>query len=234
MERLVLDKLEPCPYLPERMARMPLRWQTRRLTGEEADLSFARGERRVGPMLYRTACPECSACTPIRIPTARLEHSRSLRKVWKRNQDLQIQCGPAAFSGERLELFNRHRLERSLSTEPLDPQSYRAWFLTTCLETTEIRYLDGGRLVGLSILDIGATAASSVYHCFDPTQSERSLGTFSVLAEAAWCQERGLDWYYLGLYVAECRHLVYKARFKPHERLIGGTWLPDASETPSP
>ena len=88
----------------------------------------------------------------------------------------------------------------------------------------EIRYLDAGRLVGLSILDLGRRAASSVYHCFDPAVARRSLGTYSVLAETQWCMERGLDWYYLGLYVAECRHLVYKARFGPHERLEDGVW----------
>ena len=136
-----------------------------------------------------------------------------------------MRFGPASFSQERLELFNRHRLGRKLAEEGLDAQSYRAWFLTSCLETIEIRYLEAGKLIGLSIMDLGSAAASSVYHCFDPEQAHRSLGTFSVMAEINWCLERGIDWYYLGLYVADCRHLVYKAKFGPHERLEQGSWI---------
>jgi arginine-tRNA-protein transferase len=33
-----------------------------------------------------------------------------------------------------------------------------------------------------------------------------------------------LRYLYLGLYVADCRHLAYKARFLPHERLVNGEW----------
>ena len=38
------------------------------------------------------------------------------------------------------------------------------------------------------------------------------------------CRAWGLRYLYLGLYVADCRHLAYKARFLPHERLIQGEW----------
>jgi arginine-tRNA-protein transferase len=71
-----------------------------------------------------------------------------------------------------------------------------------------------------------------VYFYFDPDEGKRSLGTFSVLAELAWWRRQKGRYHYLGLYVEDCRHLVYKARFFPHERRVGGVWtrFPSASQ----
>jgi arginyl-tRNA--protein-N-Asp/Glu arginylyltransferase len=47
----------------------------------------------------------------------------------------------------------------------------------------------------------------------------------------------GLEWYYLGFYVRDCSHLAYKAGYLPHERRIGGVWVPsdtDGSAPPGP
>ena len=65
-EQLVHDSEENCPYLTEEVARMPLRWQMRSLSGEELDACLSEGDRRVGRMLYRTQCPTCTACEPLR------------------------------------------------------------------------------------------------------------------------------------------------------------------------
>lgn len=51
-----------------------------------------------------------------------------------------------------------------------------------------------------------------------------------MLREIALCRERGLDWYYLGYWVRDCRHLRYKSQYLPHERLIGGAWVRVAAE----
>jgi arginine-tRNA-protein transferase len=47
---------------------------------------------------------------------------------------------------------------------------------------------------------------------------------YSVLAEIELCRRTARDWLYLGLYVEDCRHLSYKARYRPHERLVDGEW----------
>jgi arginine-tRNA-protein transferase len=225
-EELVYDEEQPCPYRDGMVSRLPHRWQRRMLSPVEFDQSLAEGDRRVGRMLYRTACPACVACEPLRIPVAEWQPSRSQRRVWRRNEDLQVEVGPASFSEEKLALYNRHKSERGLarSEEPMSRSSYERWFVLSCTRTVEMRYTLAGRLVGLGIVDVGQLDASSVYFFFDPDESRRSLGVMSVMAEIAWLKAQGGRFHYLGLYVEDCRHLVYKATYLPHERRIGGAW----------
>ena len=92
------------------------------------------------------------------------------------------------------------------------------------MDTVEVRYELDGLLIAVSILDLGRRSASSVYHYFDPDHGRRSLGVFSVLAELELCAGLGIEWYYLGLWVEDCKALCYKAAYRPHQRLSGGVW----------
>ena len=178
-------------------------------------------------MLYRTQCPFCNACEAIRVPVRDFRPSKSLRKVWNRNSDLDVDHGSAVFSQERLMLYNRHKLERGLSKtqRKMSQYSYQQWFLQSCADTREFRYYLDGKLIGVSILDFGREDISSVYFYFDPDHSDRSLGTFSILYEIDWMRRYQRRNYYLGLYVEDCSHLSYKGRFFPHERRVAGRWL---------
>ena len=238
-EQIVHDEVEPCPYLPDRMARMPLRWQFRSMDPAEFDRSLASGDRRVGRMLYKTQCPRCSACQPIRIPVDSYAPSKSQKRVWKRNRDIRVETGAATFTPEKLALYNRHKLQRGLSRneQPMTRRGYEGWFVQSCTRTLEMRYLVEDRLIGVGILDVGARDTSSVYFYFDPDEHKRSLGTFSVMMEVAWLRSQAGRFHYLGLYVEDCRHLVYKAQYYPHERRVGDSWEPArrttaAKETP--
>ena len=225
-EQVVHDEVEPCPYIDGQEARMPLRWQLRSLSPEEVDDSLEHGDRRVGRMLYRTRCPRCTACEPIRIPVNDFERSRSQRRVWRKNQDVTVEFGRARFSQERLDLYNRHKMERGLSRNErvMTQKGYEGWFLQSCCQTIEMRYRLDGRLIGVGIVDLGKQDSSSVYFYFDPDEKRRSLGVFSVLVETTWLRRRGGRYHYLGLYVGECRHLAYKADYHPHQRRIDEVW----------
>ena len=48
-------------------------------------------------------------------------------------------------------------------------------------------------------------------------------------AQRVEIRRTGRRWLYLGLYVEDCRHLSYKARYRPHERLVDGDWRRFAS-----
>jgi arginyl-tRNA--protein-N-Asp/Glu arginylyltransferase len=227
MFRVVWDQLEPCPYRDGQTARLPLRLPARVLTGVELDNALESGDRRSGRMLYRTRCPSCAACEPLRVPVARFRPSPSQRRAVRKNPDITVEVGAPDASAAHVALFNRHKLERGLARteEPLSSANYSAWLVDTCVDTREFRYYAGGRLVAVSILDIGRTSASSVYHYFDPDEARRSLGVYSVLREIEWCAANGIDWYYLGFYVSDCTHLAYKATYYPHQRRVDGVWV---------
>lgn len=235
--RLVWDQLEECPYLPDRTARLPLRLPMGVFTPEGFDRVLAGGERRSGRMVYRTECPGCTACQSLRVPVDRFVPTDSQRRVWRRNEGvLKVEVGPPRLTREHLDLYNRHKLERGLARrdEPLTADGYRSWLVHTCVETLEVRYRLEDRLVGVSILDFGRRAASSVYHYFDPDESRRSIGVYSVLREIELCRRAGQSWYYLGYYVGDCRHLAYKASYWPHQRRVDGRWLEFAAPGAEP
>lgn len=232
-EELVWDGLQRCPYLPGRVARLPLMRQARRLDPDETDERLARAERRVGRNLYATRCPTCSACKGLRILVDAFEPSRSQRRVarrWDRLGDrLRIEVDRASWTDEKLDLFNRHKRERGLAEEgeePMDAYGYVGWLLDSCMETVEMRYLIDDTLVAVGILDLGRTASSSVYFYFDPRPEVARLspGVYSTLREVAYARQTGRIHHYLGLWVERAPKLSYKADFAPHERLIDGAW----------
>lgn len=214
-----------CPYLPDRTAVLPLRWYQRAVDPEDFDGLLALADRRVGRTLYRPTCPSCSECKGIRVPVAEFTPSKSQRKVRSRNADLTVLAGPPTLDDAHVALFNRHKMERGLGDRPISMTHYRNWLVVSCARTVETRYMLGDRLVAVGILDLGRKDASSVYFYFDPDESWRSLGVFSVLTEVAWLRQQGFRHYYLGLYVEGCDQLNYKARYFPHERREAGRWV---------
>lgn len=234
---VVADEPEPCPYLPDRRMRLPLRMPTARLRPEDFDLLLAEGDRRSGPLLYRPACEGCSACEALRVPVSRFRPTRSQRRVWKRNEgEVRVERHRPAATPENVRLYNRHARERGLSLKP-EPSSetdYRFFLVDSCVDTWELRYFVGDALVAVSVLDFGRDSVSSVYHYFDPDHAWRSLGVYSVMKEIELCAAEGIAWYYLGLYVAACDHLNYKADYHPHQRRIGGRWYEFADERAAP
>jgi arginine-tRNA-protein transferase len=224
-EIVVYDEPHDCPYVTGRVAVLPLRVPSRKLSGDELDERLAAGDRRQGMFLYRTACPTCRACEPIRLDANRFRPSRSQRRVLARGDAvLTVETGPPLLDDERVALYNRHKQLRSLGEGEIDSAGYRQFLVMTCCDSFEMRYRKGGRLVGVALVDRGKAALSAVYCFYDPELERSSLGTYSVLKQIELCRAWGLSHLYLGLFIDDCDRMRYKARFLPHERLVGGRW----------
>jgi arginyl-tRNA--protein-N-Asp/Glu arginylyltransferase len=225
-EIVVYDEPHDCPYVPGRVAVLPLRVPSRRLTGGELDIRLAAGDRRQGMFLYRTACPECRACEPIRLDAETYRPNRSQRRALARGDAvLRCEVGPPLLDEARVELYNRHKQLRGLGDGEIDLAGYRQFLVMTCCESFEIRYTLDGRLVGVALADRSTNALSAVYCFYDPSCEDLSIGTYSILKQIELCKTWGLRHLYLGLYIEDCDRMRYKARFLPHERLLGREWV---------
>jgi arginyl-tRNA--protein-N-Asp/Glu arginylyltransferase len=227
-ELVVYDRQQTCPYLKDQVARLPLRLPSRPLSAEELGARLQGGDRRQGFVLYRPHCPTCTACEPIRLTADTYNATRSQKRILKRgNENLTMSIAPPTVDGRRVAIYNAHKAARDLrdGQPPIDEDGYRDFLVASCCDTFEISYHHEGQLVGVAICDRAHDAVSAVYCCYDPEFSHLGIGTYSILKQLELCVEWRLPYLYLGLYIQRCDSMEYKARFRPHERLIEGEWI---------
>lgn len=227
-EIVIFDAPHECSYLPGRIARLPYRHPVELLTPEQFDQRLAEGDRRSGVFLYRTQCPACRACQPIRLDVAEFRPNATQRRMKRKGDELlAVRVAPPIVDRQRVRLFNLHRDGRDLAggDAPLDEEAYAEFLTHTCCHTLELSYWHGERLVGVAIADAGKLSLSAVYCFYDPSFRLLSLGTYSILRQVELCQASGRQHLYLGFFIAESPHMSYKAAFRPHQRLIDGRWI---------
>jgi len=213
-----------CPYLPGRWARHvvlappvvpPGAYHTL------MDLNF----RRLGPVFYRPACDGCQECRMLRIAVADFRPSRSQRRCLAANRDLSVEVGGPVATEEKRRLYARYLRARHDGEMDGSADEFEGFLYTSRVETIELVYRAGGRLVGAGIADVEPLALSAVYFYFDPGEARRSPGVFNVLRLVEECRRRGLAHLYLGFYVRECAKMSYKAAYRPSQVLApDGAW----------
>ena len=223
----VYDEIEPCPYLSDRSARLPLQVPCQPVGMSETDKRLALGQRRTGEFVYVTKCPKCNACEPIRLPVRAIRFSKTHRRTMNRNNErLTPYIGPILSDAQRVNLFNRHRNERGLGRDTrIDREEYTWAFQRSCFDSFEISFSISGAVCAVAICDQGEDSLSAVYTFFDPDLGKLSLGTYSLLKQIEYCLQTNRSYLYLGFYIAQSRHMAYKANFLPHERYLNGKWV---------
>jgi arginine-tRNA-protein transferase len=215
----------PCPYLPNRLSRSEV-YLAERLPGAMYERLLARGFRRSGRVVYRPRCRHCQECRQLRVLASRFAPSRSMRRVLRRSEDVRVEMGAPQPTVEKHTLFASYLDGQHDGSMPRTYESFVEFLYDSPTRTLEFRYWLGARLVGVSLLDKCPKGLSSVYMYYDPTLPSRSLGTFSILKEIAYCREHRLPYYYLGYHVAGSKTMDYKARFRPAEVLVGeNRWI---------
>jgi arginyl-tRNA--protein-N-Asp/Glu arginylyltransferase len=199
--------------------------------GGRMDALWAEGWRHFGPIFFRYRRWHLDGrsltITPLRLDLARFKRSRSQRRVFARNRDLRVEVRPTALDAETRRMFETHRrrfptdvpdsLHNFLSHAPAE---------VPCRNET-IRVYAAGRLVAAHFLDVGRTATSSVYSMFDPAESRRSLGVYTILLAVERSQRLGCQHYYPGYACREPSPYDYKKNFDGLEEYDWrGRWVP--------
>lgn len=220
----------PCAYLPGQVARDRGFAVHRLEPGAWLDL-LESGWRRSGMMIYEPACPFCRACRSLRLPVAKFRPNATMRRIARRNADLAVEITPLTISDERAALFKRYVQERHDGMMSGSRREFELFLGMSPVDSCEIEYRLGGRLVAVSTVDRTPRGWSLVYCYFDPDEPRRSLGTFNILKSLELCRKHcpaGDDAHlYLGYWVAGSRTMDYKKNFRPHEAFgPDGRWHP--------
>ena len=216
----------PCPYVPGRTERKVVT----EITGPESDQLHDRlsraGFRRSHNIAYAPVCPSCQACVPIRIPVARFEPDRGLRRIVRANAGVEGYEVPARATAEQFQLFQRYQQARHGEGDmaAMSFYDFRAMVEDTPIETMITEFRANGRLIGGCLTDRLGDGFSAVYSFYAPELVRQSLGTFAILWMVERARAEGLPYVYLGYWVPESRKMAYKARFRPCEVLTSGTW----------
>ncbi len=211
---------QPCPYLPDRIESKVVT----ELAGPDAlalhDKLTRAGFRRSHTLAYKPACPGCNACVPVRIPVADFRYTRSFRRVTQRNASLVAQERRPRATEEQYTLFARYQASRhgDGGMALMSFEDYRSMVEDSPVDTMIVEFRDAdGRLAAAALTDRLSDGLSGIYKFFDPDQARRSTGTFIVLWHVERARELGLPYVYLGYWIADCRKMAYKTRFRPIE-----------------
>jgi len=191
------------------------------VTPEQMDLLWALGWRHFGDYFFRYSASYTTGgvrtVLPLRVELSKFEPSRSQKRALSRNRDLRVIIRDTFIDGVKEELFYRHR-ERFSDNIPDSIYSFLSEepAVEPC-RNQEICAYDGDRLLAASFLDIGGQSTSAVYAMFEPSESKRSLGIFTMLEAIRYSRELGCRYYYPGYAYHEQSVYDYKKNFAGSE-----------------
>ncbi|HWR10986.1 MAG TPA: arginyltransferase [Rectinemataceae bacterium] len=227
---------EPCPYVEGRSSSGEF------LVGEESfdhyEALMPSGWRRSGGILYRYRCEGCSRCIPIRLPVSRALAGKRLSRLRRLNRDIAARLLPADFRDEHFRLYEKYIRARHGETfrsaeepESSIEESYRSMLRVPMAAVTEYRDASG-KLCAVGFLDMLPNGLSSVYFAFAPDECRRSLGSYSVFAEAELAAGMGKEYYYLGFWVPGVAKMDYKADFPPFQLALNPASWRESGDPP--
>lgn len=166
---------------------------------------------------------------PLRIRLANFTLSKSQRRVRRKNADLETSIVPIAITAETHDLFGRHkrRFKSGIPDSIYDFLSCDPARAPTC--GFQITAHLNGKLLAASFFDAGETSVSAIYGCFDPDETSRSLGIFTMLKVIEHAHANGKSFYYHGYAYEGESYYDYKKRFSGLEQYDWrGSWTSPA------
>lgn len=215
-----------CNYLPDKQALTVFADPNAIMNTSIYSRIIDYGFRRSGEYVYIPRCPGCDACISVRIPVNEFKPDRSQRRIIRKNSDLTILRHPPVFNEKHYQLYRTYIQSRHHGggMDNPTPKDYVKFLTSSWSNTVFYEFNLSGRLLAVSVVDHLHNGLSAVYTHFDPAEEKRSLGSYAILWLIKETRLLGLNWLYLGYYIANCQKMLYKSRYRPLEAFINGHW----------
>ncbi len=223
-----------CCYLKDKKTRMQYKY-IKNCNFELNNALTTRGWRRFGEYFSRPQCKNCKECLSVKIDAENFVFSKSVRRVFKKNQDqTRILIKKPSATREHVELYNKYhafmREKRGWEFNKISLSFYYELFVSGHGNFgLEFLYFKDGKLIGVDIVDVLHNGLSSIYFFYDPNYAYLNLGKYSIYQQILYALNKNKRWIYLGYFVKDCQSLNYKSSYKPLEVLINN---PQLSEEP--
>lgn len=188
----------------------------------QLDALLAGGWRHFGTHFFRYNLGfyerEIRLVIPLRINLTSFSFSKSQRRIIGKNQDLRIVIRPAKITAEKEALFEKHkqRFKEGIPESLCDFLASDA--ARVPCRAKEVCVYENENLLAASFFDVGEQAISSVYAMFEPSETRRSLGIYTMLLEIEYARENAKSFYYQGYAYEGSSFYDYKKRFSGLEK----------------
>lgn len=225
--RLFETVVDDCPYLENKQSASILVDPEHQVDSNLFAMLSRSGFRRSGEMLYSPKCPDCMACVSVRLPAARFKASRGQRRVWRKNSDLSATIENVEFKQEHFEIYQRYQAHRhpDSSMNDSDPEKYIGFIESEFSNSKFLCLYSDEQLISISVIDQFEGGLSAVYTFFEPEQSSRSLGTYTILYLIRLARLKEIPFIYLGYWIDGSQKMDYKRKFKPMQGYINRRWV---------
>jgi len=217
-----------CPYFNDgRQTSLEL-FPVNRETGREFHGLLAAGCRRMGELFYRNVCAGCRSCVSLRVEVAKFVPSKSQRRTLRKSSRLTVlervyHRRDPRITTDKLNLYVKY-IKTKHTNEDSMPVNELLHLHHGYSHIRELHFLDGEKLIGVSVLDEARDALSSNYFYYDTDYLPVRPGVFSILKDIEFAASLGKRFYYLGFYIADLPKMSYKKHFRPNQVLDGGEW----------
>lgn len=185
------------------------------------------GFRRSQDIFYRPQCPGCMACVPIRIRATDFAASRTQKKCWKRNADLNLVASYPQPTAELFDLFHTYTHTRHATggMGEMDYHAFRDFMEKGASQARLLTARDAQGLLKAAVLyDVVQDGLSAVYSWYDPAETKRALGVYMILSLIERARAQGRPYVYLGYWIAESKKMSYKTAYRPYELFTHNQW----------
>ena len=224
--KLYITPAHPCSYLASEEAQTLFVDPRKIISSQLYSGLTERGFRRSGSHIYKPHCENCNKCIPIRLDVSTFRANKTQRRVLKQNSDLECRVEKTEFTKTSYTLFEKYIEARHKDGDmyPATEDQFKSFLLSPWGNTHSVNFYLEGALVSSAVTDIQLRSISAIYTFFEPDQSNRSLGTLSILKQIELASSLSRKHVYLGYWINESDKMDYKKNYRPNEQLIDGYW----------